>query len=234
MRDCPRVSAKGVDTFKARHHTKSMTLANKVTASRLIVAPIFFVIYLLPRFFPSVFAVSPYGEGDALFIGAPWTVFVLWFLFIGSELTDLLDGMIARRRGEISDFGKFFDPFADTLTQVTYFFCFVIDGILSPVLFLAVLYREISILFIRNLMMKKGIAMGARIGGKIKTVTYIVAGGLALLASSVQRLGMDGEFFRIFALAASVVFGISVVIAIFSLFDYISVYRKAMESKKAQ
>jgi len=210
-----------------------MALANKVTASRLVVAPIFFVIYLLPRFFPSVFAVAPYGEGNALFIGAPWTVIVLWFLFIGSGVTDLLDGMIARRRGEVSDFGKFFDPFADTLAQVTYFFCFVIDGILSPVLFLAVLYREFSILFIRNLMMKKGIAMGARIGGKIKTVTYILAGGLALLASSVQRLGMGGEFFRVFAMAASVVFGISVIIAVLSLFDYISVYRKAMRSNKA-
>jgi len=209
-----------------------MALANKVTASRLVVAPVFFVIYLLPRFFPSTFALTPpYGE-PVLFSGAFWTVIILWFLFIGSEITDMLDGMIARRRGEISDFGKFFDPFADTLTQVTYFFCFVIDGILPPVLFLAVLYREFSILFIRNLMLRKGIAMGARMGGKIKTVIYIVAAGLALLASSVQRLGMSDEIFRIFVMAASAVFALSVIVAIFSFFDYISVYRKAVASKE--
>ena len=189
-------------------------MADKVTASRLVLAPVFFVIYLSHRFFPSVFAASL------------WTVPVLWGIFVLSELTDLLDGMIARKRGEVSDFGKFFDPFADTLTQLTYFFCFAIDGLLPPVLFLAVLYREFSILFIRNLMLKKGIAMGARMGGKIKTVTYVLAGGIALLASSVQRLGMGAELYNTLAAAAAVVFGISVLIAIVSFFDYVSVYRK--------
>jgi len=206
-----------------------MTLANKITASRLVLAPTFFIVYLLPRFFPSVFAVAyPSGDGTFLYTGAPWSVFVLWILFVGSEITDLLDGMAARKRGEVSDSGKLFDPFADTLTQVTFFFCFVIDGILSPVLFLVVLYREFSILFIRNLMLKKGIAMGARMGGKIKTVAYVSAGALALLASSTQRLGMDSEFFRFFVTAASAVFAVSVIIAIISFFDYVSVYRKAI------
>lgn len=204
-----------------------MTLANKVTSARLVLAPVFFIIYLLPRFFPSVFAVAPLQEGGTLvFIGAPWTVPVLWILFLLSELTDLLDGIIARKLGEVSDFGKFFDPFADTLTQVTYFFCFVIDGILPPLLFLAVLYREFSILLIRNLMLKKGITLGARIAGKIKTVTYILAGALALLASSVVRLGMDIGLYRGLTLAAELVFIISVVIAVLSLLDYVSVYRK--------
>jgi len=207
-----------------------MTLANKITASRLVLAPIFLIVYLLPRFFPSLFAL-PAGDGTFLYIGAPWSVIVLWILFVGAEVTDLLDGMVARKRGEVSDSGKFFDPFADTLTQVTFFFCFVIDGILSPVLFLVVLYREFSILFIRNLMLKKGVAMGARMGGKIKTVAYVSAGALALLASSTQRLGLDSEFYRFFVTAASVVFAISVIIAVISFFDYVSVYRKAVSNK---
>ena len=205
-----------------------MTLADKVTASRLVLSPVFFVIYLLPRFFPSIFAAQPpSGELNSLFVGAPWTVPVLWILFVGSEITDMLDGMIARKRGEVSDFGKFFDPFADTLTQVTYFFCFVIDGILPPFLFLAVLYREFSILFIRNLMLKKGITLGARIGGKIKTVTYVLAGGLALLVSSMVRLGIGGTFYRGLTIAAEGVFMVSVIFAVVSFFDYVSVYNKA-------
>ena len=204
-----------------------MTLADKVTSIRLILAPAFFVIYLLPRFFPAVFAViPPSAEGDFMYIGAPWTVFVLWFIFVASEVTDMLDGMIARRRGEVSDFGKLFDPFADTLTQVTYFFCFVVDGILPPLLLLAVLYREFSILFVRNLMLKKGVAMGASMSGKIKTVTYIISGGLALMASSVLRLGMGGEFYRAFTIAAVAVFAVSVIIAAISFFGYVSVYAK--------
>jgi len=204
-----------------------MTLADKVTSIRLVLAPVFFVIYLLPRFFPSVFGVSPLPGAENLnYIGAIWTVPVLWIIFLGSEFTDMLDGYLARKRGEVSDFGKLYDPFADTLTQLAYFLCFVIDGILPALLFLAVIYREFSILLVRNLMLKKGIALGARMGGKIKTVTYIVAAGLALLASSVLRLGISGDFYRIFAISAAAVFAISVIIAVVSFFDYISVYRR--------
>jgi CDP-diacylglycerol--glycerol-3-phosphate 3-phosphatidyltransferase len=150
----------------------------------------------------------------------------LWAIFIASEITDYLDGMIARKRGETSDFGKLFDPFADTLTQITYFFCFVIDGILPSALFLLVLYREFGILFIRNLMLRKGIAMGARIGGKIKTVTYILAGACALLAASIVRLGFGDTIYRTVSLAAEVIFIISVIFSALSFFDYVSVYRK--------
>ena len=204
-----------------------MTLADRITSIRLVLAPAFFIIYLLPRFFPSVFAVSsPLIDGNMVFVGAPWTVPVLWFLFLVSEFTDMLDGMIARKRGEISEFGKLFDPFADTLTQITYFFCFVIDGILPPLLFLIVLYREFSILFVRNLMLKKGITMGARIGGKIKTISYVFVGALALLASSIIRLGIDTGFYRGIIIATVSVFAISVIFAIISFIDYLSVYIK--------
>jgi len=199
----------------------------------LVVAPIFFIVYLLPRFFPSIFEVTPPpAEGNLISVSALWTVLILWILFVVAEITDLLDGMIARKRGETTDFGKFFDPFADTLTQITLFLCFVIDGIFPSVLFLLVLYREFCIFFIRNLMLRKGIVMGARIGGKIKTVSYVIAAGFALLASSIQRLGLGGDIYQIFIIIASVVFGISVLIAIISFLDYVSVYRKAVENKQ--
>jgi CDP-diacylglycerol--glycerol-3-phosphate 3-phosphatidyltransferase len=192
-----------------------MTLADKITSLRIIFAPFFFGIYFLPSFFPAWFA----GGGR-------WTVPVLWFLFIASEITDMIDGKVARKRNEVSDFGKFYDPFADTLVQLTYFLCFVMDGILPAVLYLVVLYREFSILFIRNLMLKKGVAMGARKGGKIKTVAYISAGAFALASSSAVRLGMDPPIGRWLGLAAAAVFAFSVLVSIVSLGDYISVYRK--------
>jgi CDP-diacylglycerol--glycerol-3-phosphate 3-phosphatidyltransferase len=203
-----------VDTRKGNPHTVAMTLADKVTSLRLIFAPVFFVIYLLPRFLPDLFGA-----------GAVWIVPVLWCIFIVSEITDFLDGWIARKRGEVSDFGKLYDPFADTLTQLTYFFCFVIDGILPAILFLLVIYREFGILFIRNLMLMKGIALGARMGGKIKTVTYILAGACALLASSVHRLGFDGSVYRVLTMVACVIFLVSVVISALSFLDYVSIYK---------
>jgi len=101
-----------------------MTVADKVTSIRLILAPFFFVVYLLPRWFS---------------IGASWTVPVLWILFIIAELTDLVDGKVARSRNEVSDFGKLFDPFADTLVRITYFLCFVVDNILPALLLMIIL-----------------------------------------------------------------------------------------------
>ena len=195
-----------------------MMLADRITATRLILSPFFFIFYLFPRFFPA----SAGGSG------AVWIVVILWIIFIISEISDFLDGMVARKRGETSDFGKIFDPFADTLTQITYFFCFVIDGILPAFLFLAVLYREFSILFIRNRMLQKGVSMGARIGGKVKTVTYVLAGALSLLASSVKRLDIGRGLYNGLTMAAVIVFVISVIIAIISFFDYLSVYNKTI------
>ena len=192
-----------------------MSFANKLTFFRVVLAPVFFIIYLLPNFFPSRFV-----------NGAPWTIPVLWLIFIVSEVTDLLDGMAARKRNEVSDFGKFFDPFADTLMQITCFLCFVIDGIFPAILFLLVIYREFSILFIRNLMLKKGAVMGARLGGKIKTVTYIISAGAALLTVSLQRLSILEFLFPFFKIGALVIFIISVVISVASFIDYLLVYLK--------
>jgi CDP-diacylglycerol--glycerol-3-phosphate 3-phosphatidyltransferase len=196
-----------------------MSLANKLTFFRVILAPVFFIVYLLPRFFPSLFV-----------NGAVWTIPALWFIFIVSEITDLLDGMAARKLNETSDFGKLFDPFADTLMQITCFLCFVIDGIFPAILFLLVIYREFGILFIRNLMLKKGTTLGARMGGKIKTVSYIIAAGAALLAVSFRRLEIFESLFPFFKTGAVIVFFISVIISIVSFIDYILVYKKTGQS----
>ena len=181
-------------------------------------APVFFVIYLLPRLVPSATL-------------ALWTVPVLWILFIVSEITDLLDGKVARKRGEVSDFGKLYDPFADTLTQITFFLCFVIDGILPAFLFLVVIYREFGILFIRNLLLKRGITLAARMLGKIKTVMYIVAAGVALLASSILRFGLNVEFYRWSAIAAKTVFTLSVILSVISFIEYFIFFVKNSEKK---
>ncbi|MDR3123931.1 MAG: CDP-alcohol phosphatidyltransferase family protein [Treponema sp.] len=182
-----------------------MTLADKVTASRLVFAPCFFAVYL--------------------FSAAPWTVPALWALFFVTELTDLIDGKVARKRNEASDFGKLFDPFADTLVWITFFLCFVADRILPLILFLIILYREFAILFLRNLMLRRGIAMGARRGGKIKAFAYMFTGISSLLASSVRRLG--GSFFDIFRIAALGFFLLSVLISLLSFADYVFVYKQA-------
>ncbi|MDR1410652.1 MAG: CDP-diacylglycerol--glycerol-3-phosphate 3-phosphatidyltransferase [Spirochaetaceae bacterium] len=206
-----------------------MTAADKVTSIRIILAPVFFILYMLPAFnLPfGLFWVSLSPESANFPRGFGWTVPVLWLIFVVSEISDLIDGKLARSRNEVSDFGKFYDPFADTLVQLTNFLCFVMDGILPVILLLIFLYREFSVLFIRNLMLRKGVAMGARMGGKIKTVVYIASCALALLAASFKRLGQNGAVFDWTRIAAIAFFSAGVVLAIVSFFDYASVYRGA-------
>jgi CDP-diacylglycerol--glycerol-3-phosphate 3-phosphatidyltransferase len=192
-------------------------MADRLSALRIILAPVFFIVYFLPVWIPAVFRQFPRL--------AIWSLPVLWIIFVVSELTDMLDGMVARKRGEVSDFGKLFDPFADTLVQLTYFLCFVLDGIFPVILFIPVLYREFSILFVRNLMLRKGVAMGARISGKIKTVSYISSCALALLAVSIGRFAPGNGFIPAVRSAAVVVFVLSVVLSVISFLDYVKVYR---------
>jgi CDP-diacylglycerol--glycerol-3-phosphate 3-phosphatidyltransferase len=183
-----------------------MSLANKITLIRIFLAPVFYFIFLLPN-------------KDV------WTVPVLWLIFIISELSDMFDGMAARKQKEVSDIGKLFDPFADTFMQLTCFFCFAVYGIFPKVLFLLVIYREFSILFIRNLMLKKGITLGARMSGKVKTVSYIIAIGAALLVDSFQRLSLFENLIPTFKIISFVIFIISVIISIVSFIDYLIIFK---------
>ncbi len=193
-------------------HTRRMKLADKVTATRLVLAPFFLLVYFLPKWFT---------------LPAVWTVPVLWVLLVIAEITDLLDGHIARARNEVSDFGKLFDPFSDTLVRITYFLCFVADGILPVVLFAVVLYREFGILFLRTLMMRMGIAMGARSGGKVKAVAYMLTGVGALVASSLVRLGASVEAFSVARMVAIGLFAVSVFFSLSSFVDYYRVFKSA-------
>ena len=193
-----------------------MSLANKITFLRIILAPVFFFFYFIPVYFPSWFQK-----------GAAWTVPVLVFVYIVSEISDYFDGLAARKLNETSDTGKLFDPFADTLMQLTCFLCFVIDGIFPAFLFLLVIYREFGILFIRNLMLSKGITMGARISGKVKTVSYIVAGSVALLFICLERLKIFEFLLPYVKTCAIVIFAVSVIISIISFIDYLTVFKKS-------
>jgi CDP-diacylglycerol--glycerol-3-phosphate 3-phosphatidyltransferase len=195
-----------------------MNLADKFTLLRIILAPVFALVYLLPLLLPQC-------AGYAASTVAP-----LWIIAVIAEFTDMFDGMAARRLKQSSDFGRLFDPFADTIMQVTAFLCFVIDGIFPALLFLVVLYREFGILFIRNLMLGKGITMGARMSGKIKTIAYVTAAAIALLYASLRRLDVLEPLQPILSIAAVVVFAISVLFSIVSFIDYVLVYRTSVKT----
>jgi phosphatidylglycerophosphate synthase len=88
-----------------------MTLADKVTLSRLVLAPLAVCGYLL----------LPADHGRACFWVAGW-------LCAAAEWSDLLDGRIARKRGEVSDFGKLADPFCDVIYRLSIFLAMLLPA----------------------------------------------------------------------------------------------------------
>jgi CDP-diacylglycerol---glycerol-3-phosphate 3-phosphatidyltransferase len=186
-----------------------MTLADKITASRLAFAPVFFVAYRWCGHF-----------------GAVTYVALLWALFLLIEVSDLLDGLAARRNGTVSDFGKLFDPYADVFARITYFVCFALDGIMPVWVLVVILYREFSINFIRMLLAQRGIAMGARPGGKLKSATYMVAGAASLVFASAKVLALFPSVWRAFEIAIYAIYTIAAVLAVVSFADYFIQYRR--------
>lgn len=192
-------------------HTISMNLADILTASRLFMAPVFFIVFMW---------------GEALGLPVPAVVSILWALFILIELSDMFDGLAARKMKTVSAFGKLFDPFADVFARLTYFVCFAFSGIMPLWIFLLIIYREFSQLFLRQLIAEMGVAMGARIGGKIKAVFYMLSGAASLVLWSLQALGLFLDSIDVLSVVVTVIYYIAAALALGSFIDYIGQFRK--------
>jgi CDP-diacylglycerol--glycerol-3-phosphate 3-phosphatidyltransferase len=201
-----------------------MRIADKFTLVRVVYAPVFLCFYLLAMSAHSVFPWFAEHSFGVLLVLTVALAFV--------EFTDYLDGMLARKLNQVSDTGKLLDPFADALLHITTFFCFSYSGYMPAVLFMVVFYREFGMLFLRMQIIKRGIAIAARPGGKFKTVLYITAGFWTLAVSIYEKGGWNclpgSEHFR---LAGIVLFSLCALTALVSFIDYIVHFALGMSKK---
>lgn len=188
-----------------------MNLANILTGSRIALSPVFLLVYFLPDW------TGRFGLAASV---------ACWVLFAVMELSDLFDGMAARAANQVSDIGKIFDPFADVVSRLTYFLCFTKSGIMPVVVFAIIMYRELIILFIRMLAIRKGFAMGARAGGKLKAWTYAFSGISGLLYMSITRTGYFSFAGSAVLTAALWFFILSAAAALISLVDYLVMLKR--------
>lgn len=107
-------------------------------------------------------------------------------------LTDLFDGMVARARGEVTNFGKIMDPVADSTFFMTMFFglsaCTRWGAEVSLWFPILILYREIAMHILRRYAALKGHAVPAKMSGKIKMFTQSVATSLFFLLVLIRDL----------------------------------------------
>ncbi len=93
------------------------------------------------------------------------------------ELTDLADGLIARRDNMVSDLGKLLDPLVDSLCRTTVFVSFVamMPSLVPLWIPLVLFYRDMMVAYMRSLAAIKNFAMGARWSGKTKAALQVIA-----------------------------------------------------------
>lgn len=168
-----------------------MNLPNKLTILRVIMIP-FFVLFLLLE-----------GGTNANY---RW---IAAAIFIVASFTDLLDGMIARKYGLVTNFGKFMDPLADKLLVCSGLICFTALNQLSAWVVIVIISREFIISGFRLVASDNGIVIAASKSGKFKTASQMIMS--VLLMVNIPLLT-----------PVTVVFvWLAVILTIVSLIDYI-------------
>jgi len=148
-------------------------LANALSSSRFVLSPLFALTFWLVATAPGFQLAG---------------IVLLWVILGLIELSDVLDGAVARRHDAVSDIGKILDPFADVVSKVTYFVCLLVAGIVPFWFVLVVLYREFGVILIRMILYRRGHALGARVAGKLKTWFYALTATVALVFVSIDTL----------------------------------------------
>lgn len=99
-----------------------------------------------------------------------WGTVVAAILALFLELTDILDGRIARSYRQVTDFGKLFDPFSDAFCRFTLFLGLYEIGVADLWMIVLIFWRDSTISFIRTVSAVRNVVLAARWSGKVKAV----------------------------------------------------------------
>ena len=139
---------------------QDMTLANKITLSRIILVPVF-IVFTIPD--------------------ATWSRLLAASIFVIACATDPLDGYFARSRSEVTVFGTFLDPLADKLLTISAFVILVKYQVVAAWMAIIVISREVVITGLRAMISQQtGTVMPANRWGKVKTWAQMVGGSILL------------------------------------------------------
>jgi CDP-diacylglycerol--glycerol-3-phosphate 3-phosphatidyltransferase len=140
-----------------------VNLPNALTLGRLLVVPVFAVLLLTA------------GDGDGVRV-------LLWALFTAACVTDVVDGRIARSRGQVTDFGILADPIADKALVGSALVGLSLLGELPWWVTALVLGREVGVTLLRAWAVRRCAAvMPAGRGGKLKALSQNIAVAAYLL-----------------------------------------------------
>ena len=180
-----------------------MNTPNKLTLIRALLVPVFMVFLL--------FEAIPYGR------------IIATFIFSVAAITDSIDGYLARKNNEITDFGKFLDPLADKLLIIAALVSLVQLGLTNAWIAMIIIARELMVTSIRLIASSKdGAVIAAGIWGKLKTISQIVAIVCVLL---------EGTILPRFLNLGIITMTVAAFLTVYSGYDYFKTYRKYITFK---
>lgn len=148
-----------------------MNLPNTLTLSRIFFVPVLLAVMLSDPF-----------EVD---LGSGWTISGEWIalvIFLTAATTDFLDGYLARRRRQVTVFGKLLDPIADKLLVSGAFISLVELGRVPAWVVVLIVGREFAVSGLRYVALTNGVTISASYLGKGKMAAQVTAIALLLIA----------------------------------------------------
>ena len=162
------------------------------------------------------FAVVVAMQADGPSVPVAWAI-VLFIIAGCEELTDLLDGPVARKTGVASRLGGLLDPLADSLARLTMYFAMALAGWVTVAVPLVMTARDIIVAYTRIVQALTGGKTSARASGKFKAVIqgagiFVIVG----LAAAQDRL--DAGLVQILRAAVA---ALIIAVTSWSLLDYV-------------
>lgn len=198
---------------------KIWTTPNIITMTRILLVPIFIVILLSP--WPEWFGLMDYVDNYTKAIIATGA-------FICISCTDWLDGYLARKNNQVSDFGKFMDPLADKILVASALLALVELQTIPAWPVIIILAREFIVSGARMMSATKNVVIAASWYGKAKTVLQIAAIVLFLLkASDDPATALEAATDPLYIIAWVVMLA-ALVMTVISMMDYLSKSRELL------
>lgn len=143
-----------------------MNLPNKLTLLRILLIPVFIIIMMLD---------------------IPNHYLIACLIFVVASITDALDGYIARKNDLVTDFGKFMDPLADKLLVISALICMIESSLVAGWMVISIVARELTVSILRAIAAADGKVIAASGGGKIKTISQMLAVIILLLGANLSN-----------------------------------------------
>ena len=139
---------------------------NKLTIARMIITPIYLAVILWE--------------------GLPHRFLIATLIFSVAAITAAIDGKLARKNGEITNFGKLLDPIADKMLVTAGLLAFLKEGLCNIWIVFVIIIREFVMTSLRLIASSQGKVIPANIFGKIKTVMQMVSFIVVMLLCHVD------------------------------------------------